>query len=46
MNIPSEDASDINTYYFFGQLADPKNQDDAAKKKANIATQTYNSEGE
>lgn len=46
MNIPSEDASDINTYYFFGQLADPKNENLAAKKQANVPVQDYNSEGE
>ena len=30
-NIPSEDASDINTYYFFGQLNDQANQDNEKK---------------
>lgn len=46
LNMPSEDASDINTYYFFGQQADPKNQDDNEKKKANMPTQDYYSQGE
>lgn len=46
-NIPSEDASDINTYYFFGQLADPKNQNNAKDKKlANQPIQDYYSQGE
>ena len=46
MNIPSEDASDINTYYFFGQCNDPKNQDNYAKKNADKPAQSYNSQGE
>lgn len=46
MNIPSEDASDINTYYFFGQLADDKNENLATKKQANVPVQDYNSAGE
>ena len=46
MNIPSEDASDINTYYFFGQMTDPANQDNYAKKTTNVAAQTYSSQGE
>ncbi len=45
-NIPSQDASDINTYYFFGQLNDPANQNTYEKKNANKPTQTYNSQGE
>ncbi len=45
-NIPSEDASDINTYYFFGILADPKNDNMAAKQAANQPTETFYSQGE
>jgi hypothetical protein len=46
INIPSEDASDINTYYLFGQLTDHTNQDNYTKKTTNVAAQSYNSQGE
>lgn len=45
-NIPSEDASDINTYYFFGQLNDPKGENIAAKQQKNKPIQDYYSQGE
>ncbi|MDP3788166.1 MAG: hypothetical protein Q8Q60_02470, partial [Candidatus Chromulinivorax sp.] len=45
-NIPSEDASDINTYYFFGQLADRQGENIAAKKQNNQPIQDYYSQGE
>lgn len=45
--IPSEDESDIFTYYLFGQPADQKDNQDASKKnKVNKPLQNFNSQNE
>ncbi len=45
VHIPSEDESDMSTYYFFGQINDQKNKDQV-NENINVASQTYNSQGE
>ena len=42
----SQDESDTFMYYLFGKIADPKDSDTLAKKAANKATQTFDSQGE
>ena len=46
LNQPSQDASDMFVYYFFGQIADTQPENIAAKKAANVPIQTFDSANE